>query len=223
MSKTLELWLHRALRVAVARRIRPRHYRRVWIDVGAHEGETTIRLAAARPDLIVYAFEPNLAVAARVMGRLRNYVVIPIAIALRDGTAELKLSAFDAASSLLEMDERVAASWIGGAGQLEVVDRLPVPTIRLDTFMNRAGIAHVHFLKVDAQGADLDVIRSAGHRLADIERIQLEVTKKEQLYRGAAGAEQAISFMAEHGFKLVERADQTFGQEENLTFDRGSA
>ncbi len=222
MNKSLELWLHRALRVAVARRIRPRHYRRVWIDVGAHEGETTIRLAAARPDLIVYAFEPNLAVAARVMGRLRNYVVIPIAIALRDGTAELKLSAFDAASSLLEMDERVAANWIGGAGQLEVVDRLPVPTIRLDTFMNRAGIAHVHFLKVDAQGADLDVIRSAGDRLADIERIQLEVTKKEQLYRGAAGADQAISFLAEHRFKLVERADQTFGQEENLTFDRGS-
>jgi FkbM family methyltransferase len=154
------------------------------------------------------------------MGRLRNYVVIPMAVALRDGTAELKVTAFDAASSLLDVDERVAAKWIGGAGMLDIVDRLPVHTIRLDTFMNGMGIRHVHFLKVDAQGADLDVVRSAGNRLVDIDRITLEVTKAEQLYRGAASTEEVLAFMTERGFKLLNRADQASGQEENLTFVR---
>lgn len=200
--------------------MRPRHHRRIWIDVGAHEGETTMRAAAAHRDLLVYGFEPNLAVAGRIMGRLRNYVVIPVAIALQDGTAELKLTALDAASSLLDMNERVAANWIGGAGALAIVNRQIVHTMRLDTFMNRMGIEHVHFLKVDTQGADLEVVRSAGERLADIDRIQLEVTKGDQLYKGAARAEEVLSFMADHGFKLVEREDQTFGQEENLTFAR---
>jgi len=201
-------------------RLRPRHYRQTWIDVGAHEGETTIGFAAARADLLVYGFEPNLAVASRVMGRLRNYVVIPMAIALKDGTAELKLTAVDAASSLLDMDEEVAAKWIGGAADLAVVNRQVVHTMRLDTFMNRMGIEHVHFLKVDTQGADLDVVRSAGDRLRDIDRIQMEVTKGDQLYQGAASTDEVLSFMAGHGFKLVEREDQTFGQEENLTFVR---
>jgi FkbM family methyltransferase len=220
LNKKLELWLHRGLRVATTWRIRPRRYRRVWIDVGAHEGETTIRFAAARPDLIVYGFEPNLAVASRTMGRLRNFVMLPMAVSPKDGIAEFKLSAFDASSSLLDMDQSVAAKWIGKKGQLDVVDRFQVPTIRLDTFMNRMGIKHVHFLKVDAQGADLDVIRSAGDRLADIDRITLEVTKDEQLYQGAADPKTVLAFMNDHGFELVERNEQTFGQEENLTFVR---
>lgn len=220
MNKTIELWLHRALNVSTRWRIRPRHFRKVWIDVGAHEGETTIRFAAVRPDLIIYAFEPNLAVASRTMGRLRNFVMLPMAVAMQDGTAEFKLSKFDASSSLLEMHDDVLAKWIGGPGQLDVVDRFQVPTVRLDTFMNRMGISHVDFLKVDAQGADLDVIRSAGDRLADIDRVKLEVTKGEQLYFGAATTEEVMAFMTEHGFKLVDRVEQTFGQEENLTFAR---
>jgi FkbM family methyltransferase len=223
MNKQVERWMHRARKARGAWRLRTRRPRRTWIDVGAHEGETTIRFAAARPDLLVYAFEPNLAVASRIMGRLRNYVVIPMAVALKDGSAELKLNAVDAASSLLEMDEKVAAKWIGGASELSVVNRQVVPTMRLDTFMTRMGIDHVHFLKVDTQGADLDVVRSAGNRLVDIDRIQMEVTKGDQLYQGAARTEEVLSFMAEHGFKLVEREDQTFGQEENLTFVRNQA
>lgn len=220
MNKTLELWLHRGLRVATRWRVRPRRFRRVWIDVGAHEGETTLNFAAARPDLVVYAFEPNLAVASRTMGRLRNFVMLPFAVSTADGTAEFKLSRFDASSSLLDMEAEVQAKWIGGSGQLDVVDRFQVPTIRLDTFMNRMGIAHVDFLKVDAQGADLDVVRSAGDRLADIDRIKLEVTKGNQLYRGAAGTDEVMDFMTEHGFRLVDRVEQTHGQEENLTFAR---
>jgi len=113
-----------------------------------------------------------------------------------------------------------ASGGIGGAADLTVVNRQVVHTMRLDTFMNRMGIEHVHFLKVDTQGADLDVVRSAGDRLRDIDRIQMEVTKGDQLYQGAAPTEEVLSFMADHGFKLVEREDQTFGQEENLTFVR---
>jgi FkbM family methyltransferase len=222
MNENVERWMRRAGRARGALRLRPRRYRQTWIDVGAHEGETTIRFAAARADLLVYGFEPNLAVAARIMGRLRNYVVIPMAIALKDGTAELKLTAVDAASSLLDMDEQVAAKWIGGAADLAVVERQMVHTMRLDTFMNRMRIQHVHFLKVDTQGADLDVVRSAGDRLADIDRIQMEVTKGEQLYQGAARTDEVLAFMTGSGFKLVEREDQTFGQEENLTFVRSS-
>lgn len=220
MNPTLELWLHRALRVAVAWRIRPRRLDRVWIDVGAHEGETTIRFAAAQPGLTVYAFEPNLAVASKVMGRLRNFIVIPAAVSEKEGMAELKLSAYDASSSLLDMDQDVARNWVGGDGRLDVVDRVQVPTMRLDSFMNRMGIRHVEFLKIDTQGADLEVVRSAGDRLADIDRITLEVTKGAQLYQGAAGEEEVVAFMTSHGYRLKGRRLQTFGQEENLTFER---
>src|SRR6266699_7272753 len=154
----------RALAETLGRRARKRTYRRVWIDVGAHEGETTFPFAAQDPWLLVYAFEPNLRAASRIMARLRNYVVLPIAIAERDGSAELQLNAYEQSSSLLPADEAGVQSWVTEQ-EFKVVGTVTVPTMRLDTFLNGAAIESVDFLKVDDQGLDLEVVKSAGDRL----------------------------------------------------------
>jgi FkbM family methyltransferase len=192
----------------------------VWIDVGAHEGESTLPFAAAHRDLIVYAFEPNLRAAARTMGRLRNYVVLPIAIAETDGSAELRLNEYEQASSLLATDESGVARWVGGE-VFKVVDSITVPTMRLDTFMDAAGIRSVDFLKVDAQGLDLDVVRSAGDRLRDVARVQLEATTASYAqYQGAPDRSAIVGYMEANGFRLEREELQSYGQEANLTFVR---
>ncbi len=96
-----------------------------------------------------------------------------------------------------------------------------VPTIRLDTFMDRMGIQTVDFLKIDTQGMDLAVVRSAGRRLRDITKITLEVgVAAVPLYVGAPCKDEVLSFFDEAGFALVGAEKQTYGQEENLTFIR---
>src|SRR5207244_7880785 len=125
----------RALAETFGRAARNRNYRRVWIDVGAHEGESTFPYAAADPSLLVYAFEPNLRAAARVMGKLRNYVVLPIAVAERDGSAELHLNSYEQSSSLLAPDAAGAKSWVSQE-RFQVTGSLTVPTMRLDTFIS---------------------------------------------------------------------------------------
>ena len=192
----------------------------IWVDVGCHLGEKTFSLAEQDPGLRVYAFEPNLQVASRLMGRLPNYVVLPMAITETDGSAPFYLNRFDAASSLLPFVPEGLKQWIGGE-ELEVQATISVPTIRLDTFLNGAGIRKVSYLKIDAQGADLAVVRSAGERLRDIGRISLEVqTTAAPLYRNASRKDEALRFLAEAGFELAAREEQSFGQEENLTFVR---
>ena len=192
----------------------------VWIDVGAHSGESTFALASRRPDLRVFAFEPNLPLAATLMGRLPNYLVFPMAVADRDGSAPFYLNRYDAASSLLPFNPEGLRNWTGGE-QLEVVDTPVVPTIRLDTFMSRMGIRTVDYLHVDAQGADLAVVRSAGDRLRDIRRIQLEVQLPSvPLYAGAPAREEVVRFLALAGFELESSEKQSYDQEENLTFVR---
>src|SRR5438309_7822870 len=117
------------------------------------------------------------------------------------------------------MDEDVRRAWIGGE-TLHVKAQLTVPTIRLDTFMNLFNITLVDFLKVDAQGMDLAVIRSAGSRLRDIGRITLEVDlSPKPLYSGAASKREVLEFMSSAGFRLASAESQTHGQEENLTFE----
>ena len=191
-----------------------------WIDVGAHHGEKTLGEAMLNPGLTVYAFEPNLSSIPCLLGRAPNYCVMPMAVAELDGISEFYVNAHEQASSLLKMDENAKKTWIGSETMfLETIKQ--VPTIRLDTFMQLMQISKVDFLKIDTQGADLSVVRSAGARIRDIEKVMFEVeVTSNRLYEGSASKDEVISFMSNSGFELVARETQFFDQEENLTFAR---
>jgi len=76
-------------------------------------------------------------------------------------------------------------------------------------------------LKIDTQGMDLAVVKSAGSRLRDIAKITLEVDiKPAPLYAGAPSKDEVLAFLREAGFSLVSVEMQSHGQEENLTFIR---
>jgi FkbM family methyltransferase len=189
-----------------------------WIDVGAHQGQSTLGQALHNPALTVYAFEPNSTLAQELTGVAPNYVVIPAAVSHQDGTSPFYLNQEDAASSLLPFNEPARQAWAGGE-QLQVTATTSVPTVRLDTFLQQRQIDQVHYLKIDAQGADLDVVRSLGDRLADCHRIQLEVAvTEEQLYTGAATRQEVMDYLTQRDFVLIRVQRQSHSQEENLTF-----
>jgi len=190
------------------------------VDVGAHLGESTLAYAKAHPETTVYAFEPNLQLVAEQFNRLPNYIVIPMAVAETNGFANFLINDNTAVSSLLPFDAEGLSRWVGGE-QIRGSNKVLVPAIRLDTFMEAIGLKEVDYLKVDAQGADFAVIRSAGAHLQKIKKIKLEVTiTPKQLYEGAATKKEIIEYLLSHGFALAEIEPQTHGQEENLTFLR---
>jgi FkbM family methyltransferase len=194
----------------------------IWIDVGAHLGEKTFAFAEQSPALRVYAFEPNLQLAAQCLGRLPNFVVVPMAVSEQDGYADFYLNAFAAASSLLPFDSAGLVRWRGGE-VLKVERKLVVPTIRLDTFLDLMEIPEVHFLKIDAQGADLAVVRSLGRRIKDVRKISLEVQISPlPLYVGGSHKNAIQQYMRAAGFFLETCERQSYDQEENLTYLRAA-
>ena len=192
----------------------------MWIDVGAYRGEASRQAALDNSSLVVHAFEPVPALFEELNRGPTNYHVYPMAVSDRDGTASFRINAFVAASSLLPLDEVARLAWTDG--HLLVEEReIIVPTVRLDTFMDGAGITEVEFLKVDAQGADFQVVSSAGRRLKDIRKITLEVAiTPRQLYLGAADKATVTAFLEAEGFRLIDTERQSHNQEENLTFAR---
>jgi FkbM family methyltransferase len=191
-----------------------------WIDVGAHNGEYTLGHALHNPGLRIYALEPNLRAAATLVGRAPNFVVVPMAVAEQDGCAKFFINAYEMASSMLPLNEEGLRSWIGGDA-LKVDSVVTVPTIRLDTLMNLLEINKVNFLKIDTQGMDLAVLKSAGRRLRDIEKITLEVAvAAAPQYIGAPTKNEVLSFLDQADFQLIGSEKQTHDQEENLTFVR---
>ncbi|HEX5325621.1 MAG TPA: FkbM family methyltransferase [Acetobacteraceae bacterium] len=193
---------------------------RVWIDVGAHHGEHSRKAAEEDPGLVVHAFEPLPMLHRAFATAPPNFHAHAVAVAETDGIVPFHINRFDAASSMLPLDSTAQACWIDG-DLLHEQRVIQVPATRLDSFLARNEIAKVEFLKIDAQGADLAVVRSAGQRLADIDRIQLEVAvTPRQLYIGAADRDTIVGFLAEHRFRLISAERQSHGQEENLTFVR---
>jgi FkbM family methyltransferase len=211
-------WIGRVLRKIGSEMLRRNGIQGTWIDVGAHGGEVTLWHARQNPGLRVYALEPNLSVALKLMGREPNYLVIPMAVAEKDGCADFYINAFDLASSLLPFNEGALQSWVGDY-VVKVDSVVTVPTIRLDTLMRLLGIRIVDYLKIDTQGMDLAVVRSAGSRLQDIRKITLEVDVNPQpLYAGAPRKDEVLQYLSTAGFSHVETEKQSNDQEENLTF-----
>jgi FkbM family methyltransferase len=195
----------------------------IWFDVGAFRCDHTYSQALYNPSLCVFAFEPNLQLAAKLFGALPNIVVFPMAVSEKDGCAEFNITAAPASSSLLAVDDANARQWVGGQG-INVVSQTIVPTIRLNTFINLAGIQTVDYLKIDPQGADLSVVKSPGDRLRDLRKIYLELSVTPfPVYHGAASKGEVVEYLAARGFKLAAVESQSNGQEENLTFENRAA
>lgn len=190
----------------------------VWIDVGAHLGTMSFPVAQRNPELEVYAFEPNVKLAAQTWGLLPNFKLLPFAVAETNGLAELYVNANEGSSSLLPFNPEGLRRWIGGH-LMKVQSKVPVPTIRLDSFMAWAGISKVDYLKIDTQGADLSVLKSAGQRIRDIKKIMLEVAiTSVPLYEGATTRPEVIAYLEHYGFALKNAESQYYDQEQNLTF-----
>jgi FkbM family methyltransferase len=186
---------------------KPGNSKGVWIDVGAHLGEITLTPAKVNPSLIVYAFEPNITLAMQLIGIAGNFVVIPMAVSEKDGCADFHVNQNDSTSSLLSINPEGVKKWTDIEGLAEE-RQVSVPTIRLDTFMDMAKIKQVDFLKIDTQGTDLAVVKSAGDRIKDIKKISLEVlSTPSELYLGSDTKEATVAYLTKQGFELVETKD----------------
>jgi FkbM family methyltransferase len=142
----------------------------VAIDVGANVGLYSLVAAlAVRPGGTVYALEPNPRTAEQLrrnldLNEITNVIVHGCAAASTRGSAVLRLS------DPLEPGLATIASEEG-----EVVAN--VETVRVDDVIAEYAIEHVSLLKIDAEGAEADVLDGARTSLENgaVDRVLFEV------------------------------------------------
>jgi FkbM family methyltransferase len=126
----------------------------VVLDIGAHHGFYAI-LAAKKVGAPghVSAFEPSLRERRRLLTHLRlnrckNVRVEPVALASEDGE-----------STLFVVDGRdTGCNSLRPPAVNEPTHGVAVKTIRLDTYVTTLGLRRVDFLKIDAEGAELQIL-----------------------------------------------------------------
>ncbi len=159
------------------------------IDIGANVGQFAEDLVNIGPVKKIYSFEPvegAFIELAKLAEKIKQIIPIRKAVSLENGDADFYITESDVGSSLLAPLDGQTSKWL-------TLDRqVIVETIRLDTFIEeniQPEERMITLLKSDAQGADLDVILSAGSYLnpKSIKSILIEINfsefyKKQQNY-----------------------------------------
>jgi FkbM family methyltransferase len=85
--------------------------------------------------------------------------------------------------------------------QMAMVELLPM--MRLDEFISQHNLPPPDFIKLDVQGAELDILVGAGEFLSNVRYCVLE-TSLHEYNHGAPLIEDVIIFMKERGFCLID-------------------
>ena len=180
----------------------------VAIDVGAHTGGHTLALAAAvGPTGRVVACEPlpaNLELLRRTVAvnRLDGTVtIVPAAVGDVPGTATLHGYRAPASAPRYPGESSMLHSLIPMRDYAS--DGVVVPMTTLDELGDAHRIAEAHVVKIDAEGAELMILRGGARILGGRGRMALvvEVHPTELAALGAAPAD-VIDVLRGHGFEL---------------------
>jgi len=210
------------------------------LDIGACEGESSIRYSKMFPNSKIFAFEPlkkNVEMIERHIKKYNasNVLVKSVCLSDRVGTVEFHVS-----SGTPEKYKDKEVDWsfgnksssilpMGGASKefypwLNFTEKVEVPSTTVSQFMKDEGLKEVDFVHMDVQGAELLVL--AGADLNTIKAIWLEVEVVE-LYKGQPLRSDIEKFFRQKGFiKLIEKFSNATGDQfwiQKKVFDASSS
>lgn len=120
--------------------------------------------------LELYAFEPDEEECRRTMSAVEHgpdkirFLCEPVALAGGTGDATLNVARFPDSSSLLPNNSALVSRF-AMASYLERIGTANVQTTDVESFMLERGMDYVDFMKLDVEGAELEVLRGAGGAL----------------------------------------------------------
>jgi len=190
----------------------------VICDIGACEGEDSVRYARRFPRARIYTFEPLPVNQQLIRTNFTRYAVanadlVPLALSDRAGEATFHVSSGrppelfagenwnygNKSSSLLAPTQSGPMH-----GWIEFKETITVRTETLDNFCAQRHLDRIDFIQMDVQGAEQLVLAGATRMLPHITAIWMEVSHREN-YRGQALDRDISRFMHSRGFRLCFR------------------
>lgn len=187
----------------------------LMIEVGSFDGADSLEFH--RQGYEVFTFEPKKDLYNHLKQRtfdLRGYTVINKAVSIVNGEIDFYLCAEGGASSILpfKSDEELDRHWTPDRKDIHYSGTsYKVQSTRLDTFLeeNELGNRTIDYLHIDAQGADLDVLRSLGRYVSNVQRGVLETcySLKKAIYSNQSDDVNAVKdWLETNGFVIEQIA-----------------
>lgn len=158
----------------------------VLIEVGGFTGEFTLPASTLADE--VYSFEPDPITAECLQyntKRCSNVNVFNAAAWNEDDTLTFFTGNHPSDNSLIDIDEG------------EVQDQRVVEAIRLETFVEEQDLGDIDFLKVDAEGAEPEVIEGLGD--LNVRKIAVDCTAERA---GQSTADEVREYLVDRGYEI---------------------
>ena len=144
-------------------------------DVGANVGKYSLLLHEVFPFAKVYAFEPNPVAYKTLLEKVTSIKnITPFCVGLGPGLSKMEIYTYknDKASEHASVIRDVMVD----LHHSDDVENYRVDIIDLDSFCNNNSIKKIHFLKIDTEGYELEVLKGAANFIKHnlIEVIQFE-------------------------------------------------
>ena len=182
------------------------------IEVGAFDGSDSLNYH--NNGYIVYTFEPKKDLFQNLVNNtkhLTNYTVIPKAVSLNNGTVKFNICKAGGASSILPFrpDNVLVENWTSNRTDIHYSgESYDVETTRLDTFIEEYKLQDriIDFIHIDAQGVDLDCLKSLGKYIPNVLAGVVETVKdtNKSIYIGQEDntLDNVTEFLSMNGFKI---------------------
>jgi FkbM family methyltransferase len=204
---------------------------KTFIEVGAFDGSDSLQ--AHSRGFTVYTFEPKRDLYESLVNRTRHlqgYTVIPKAVCLQDGKTQFNICQSGGASSILKFrsDEELNEAWSPQRQDVHYSgESYEVETTRLDTFIEQTGLKEtvIDYLHIDAQGVDLDVLKSTGVYIKNVQAgvVETVMNPDKAIYEDQVDntLDNVRVFLESNGFRIqnIQSNDNT-GCEYNVHFSR---
>jgi FkbM family methyltransferase len=172
----------------------------VVIDVGAHVGAFTLKAARATSEKgRVVAIEPeptnlNLLHQNILNNGFSNITVVDKACTSHRGQAKLYLAPLSCAASLVN-------PLLVSSGK-----HVEVRADTLDNIVSDLALSHVNFIKIDAEGSELEILKG-GERTLMYPGLKLSIAAYHTLADGTPEFSPIISFLEQKGFSICAKKD----------------
>jgi len=172
---------------------------KIIFDVGANVGQSALQYARIFPDASIYSFEPvskSFKSLVKASKGSKNIKCFQIALSSSSGKGVISAEGTSTMNHLLDNNENHIS--------VEEVDLTSI-----DDFCENNSITHISYLKVDTEGADLDVLKGSVAMLnkQSIDFLELEAsTNPNNTYH--VPLEEIKSYMEEYNYFLFGFYDQ---------------
>jgi len=187
------------------------------VDIGARGGLDEEMLALSWATHVV-GFEPEAEEAARLaeLGdrRWRAVTILPYAVAAQEGPAVLYMPESKEGASLLRHNPAMLSQF-GYDNLHRVRDEIPIDAVTLDALRAAGQLPRTDFMKIDVEGAELEVLRSGRSVLDDLVAIKVECSFLPQRLDQALIWDVA-SFLVGEGFSIMDWLDVRRWRRRNL-------